>query len=225
MEKYNLPNHVAIILDGNGRWAKKRLMPRSFGHYHGGMNLVKIATYANKINLKQLTVYGFSTENWNRPDDEVNYLMTEPIKLLKNNLEKIIESNIKVVFIGRKDRLPNELLKSFNEVSNKTKDNTGVLLNVCFDYGSYDELLNAFKKVKTFSKEEVKEHLMIKDDVDLLIRTGGEYRLSNFLLWQSAYAELYFIKKRWPAFKTKDFKKALINYSKRNRRFGRIDKK
>lgn len=225
MEKYNLPNHVAIILDGNGRWAKKRLMPRSFGHYHGGMNLVKIATYANKINLKQLTVYGFSTENWNRPDDEVNYLMTEPIKLLKDNLNKIIDSNIKVMFIGRKDRLPNELLKSFNEVSNKTKDNTGLLLNVCFDYGSYDELLNAFKKVKTFSIEEVKEHLMIKDDVDLLIRTGGEYRLSNFLLWQSAYAELYFIKKLWPAFKTKDFKKALINYSKRNRRFGRIDKK
>src|SRR5690554_1820744 len=170
-------------------------MPRSFGHYHGGMNLVKIATYANKINLKQLTVYGFSTENWNRPDDEVNYLMTEPIKLLKDNLNKIIDSNIKVMFIGRKDRLPNELLKSFNEVSNKTKDNTGLLLNVCFDYGSYDELLNAFKEVKMFSKEEVKEHLMIKDDVDLLIRTGGEYRLSNFLLWQSAYAELYFIKK------------------------------
>ena len=225
MEKYNLPNHVAIILDGNGRWAKKRLMPRSFGHYHGGMNLVKIATYANKINLKQLTVYGFSTENWNRPDDEVNYLMTEPIKLLKDNLNKIIDSNIKVMFIGRKDRLPNELLKSFNEVSNKTKDNTGLLLNVCFDYGSYDELLNAFKEVKMFSKEEVKEHLMIKDDVDLLIRTGGEYRLSNFLLWQSAYAELYFIKKLWPTFKTKDFKKALINYSKRNRRFGRIEKK
>ncbi|MFA5692991.1 MAG: polyprenyl diphosphate synthase [Acholeplasmataceae bacterium] len=224
MKLTKLPNHVAIILDGNGRWARKRLMPRSLGHYEGGMNLVKITNYANSINLKQLTVYAFSTENWNRPKDEINYLMTEPIKLLNKNIDKIVSSNIKVLFIGRKDRIPKTLLDSFKYVEEKTNKNTGLLLNVCFDYGSHDELLNAFSKVDKFDEKSLSKHLMIKDNVDLLIRTGGEYRLSNFLLWQLAYAELYFVKKMWPSFNKRDFLKALKIYSKRKRRFGGLDK-
>ncbi len=220
----NLPTHVAIILDGNGRWAKSRGLPRSFGHYQGGMNLVSVANHANDLGIKQLSVYAFSTENWNRPEDEVNYLMTKPIEMIEKNLEKLEKSSIKILIKGRKDRLSEALLNMFNKVEDVTKDHQGLTLNICFDYGSYNELLTAFSKVKEFSEAAVNEQLMIKEKVDLLIRTGGEYRLSNFLLWQAAYAELYFTKKYWPQFSKREFIKALIHYSKRNRRFGGITK-
>lgn len=216
----NLPNHIAIILDGNGRWAKKRALPRSLGHYQGGMNLVTIANYADTYGIKQLSVYAFSTENWNRPEDEVNYLMTKPIEMIEKNLEKFEKSRIKIVFKGRRDRISKLLLETIEKLELLTKDHVGMTLNICFDYGSYDELLTAFGKVKTFTKEALSEALMIKEPVDLLIRTGGEQRLSNFMLWQISYAELYFTKTYWPAFNKRAFDKALIDYSKRKRRFG-----
>lgn len=221
-ELKNIPEHVAIILDGNGRWAKKRGLPRSIGHYQGGMNLVKVANAANEFGIKILTVYAFSTENWNRPEDEVTYLMTKPVEILNKNLEKFEKSTIKIVIRGRKDRIPKALLETFNKIEEVTKEHNGLLLNICFDYGSYYELLEAFKNVKEFSEAEVNKHLLIKNKVDLLIRTGGEMRLSNFLLWQASYAELYFVKKYWPQFGKKDLLKAIKDYAKRNRRFGGI---
>lgn len=216
----NLPSHIAIILDGNGRWAKRRGLPRSLGHYQGGMNLVTIANYAETYGIKQLSVYAFSTENWNRPKDEVDYLMTKPIEMIEKNLEKFENSNIKIVIKGRKDRISKALLAVMIKLENLTKDHMGLTLNICFDYGSYDELLQAFSQVSEFTKEAVIDKLMIKEPVDLLIRTGGEMRLSNFMLWQMSYAELYFTKKYWPEFNKRAFDQALIEFSKRKRRFG-----
>ena len=184
--------------------------------------MVKVANAANEFGIKILTVYAFSTENWNRPEDEVTYLMTKPVDILNKNLEKFEKSTIKIVIRGRKDRIPKALLETFNKIEEVTKEHNGLLLNICFDYGSYYELLEAFKNVKEFSEAEVNKHLLIKNKVDLLIRTGGEMRLSNFLLWQASYAELYFVKKYWPQFGKKDLLKAIKDYAKRNRRFGGI---
>lgn len=220
----HLPNHIAIILDGNGRWAKKRGLPRSLGHYSGAMNLVKIANYADKLGIKMMTVYAFSTENWNRPQDEVDYLMTKPVEMIRENLSKIKDSSLKILVKGRRDRISKEVLETIELLEDATKDHQGMVLNVCFDYGSYDELLTAFSKVKEFNEESLRKELYIQDPVDLLIRTGGELRLSNFLLWQAAYAELIFTKKYWPAFSPKDLYKACLLYSKRDRRFGGIKK-
>ncbi|WP_210997116.1 polyprenyl diphosphate synthase [Acholeplasma equifetale] len=220
MEKEKLPRHVAIILDGNGRWAKKRLLPRQAGHYQGGQNLVTIAQYANQVGIKMLTVYAFSTENWKRPKEEVDYLMTKPAQMIMENIEKFKKSDIKILIQGRKDRIPEKLLNAIRLLEDVTKDHQGMVLNICFDYGSYDELLTAFKAVKEFTVEEVYKNLMVKEPVDLLIRTSGELRISNFLLWQIAYAEFYFTKKHWPEFTKKEFNKAMKSYAKRNRRFG-----
>lgn len=216
----NIPEHIAIILDGNGRWARSRGLPRNLGHFQGGHNIVKIANHANDLGVKMMSIYTFSTENWKRPEDEVDYLMTKPTELLEKNLEKIKNSPIKILVQGRKDRVPSQLLKTINKIEELTKDHKGMILNVCFDYGSYDELLTAFSKVKEFTVEAVYNELMIKKPVDLLIRTSGELRISNFLLWQIAYAELYFVKKHWPAFSKRDLNKAIKSYAKRNRRFG-----
>jgi undecaprenyl diphosphate synthase len=220
VEKEKLPRHVAIILDGNGRWAKKRLLPRQAGHYQGGQNLVTIAQYANQVGIKMLTVYAFSTENWKRPKEEVDYLMTKPAQMIMENIEKFKKSDIKILIQGRKDRIPEKLLNAIRLLEDVTKDHQGMVLNICFDYGSYDELLTAFKAVKEFTVEEVYKNLMVKEPVDLLIRTSGELRISNFLLWQIAYAEFYFTKKHWPEFTKKEFNKAMKSYAKRNRRFG-----
>ncbi|WP_162140126.1 polyprenyl diphosphate synthase [Haploplasma axanthum] len=218
----NVPNHVAIIMDGNGRWAKKRLLPRSTGHYFGGMNVQKIANYANNIGIKVLTLYAFSTENWNRPVDEVNFLMTKPIEIVTPKIDSIVKSNIKIIFIGRKDRVPKPLLSLMIKLESLTINNTGLLLNIAFDYGAYDELITAISKMKDSTIEELEKNLMISTPVDLLIRTSGEQRLSNFLLWQAAYAELYFTKKHWPAFTPKELSKAIIEFNKRDRRYGKI---
>ncbi|WP_162146955.1 polyprenyl diphosphate synthase [Acholeplasma granularum] len=222
MNNNKLPNHVAIILDGNGRWAKKYKLPRSAGHYRGGMNLAKIAEHANKIGIKELSVYAFSTENWVRPQEEVDYLMTKPIEIVNENLDRIINANIKLVFKGRKDRLKKDILDLMDKLENDTRNFSGMILNVCIDYGSYDEILTAIGKMKENTLEAFNENLMVKNPVDFLIRTGGEIRLSNFLLWQIAYAELYFTKRYWPSFRPKDFDKALKEFSKRQRRFGGI---
>lgn len=223
MKMNKVPNHVAIILDGNGRWAKKRGLARNVGHYYGANNLFKIADYANTLGIKLLTVYAFSTENWGRPDAEVEYLMNEPKRYLEKNMERLSEIKYKIKFFGRRTLMPKSMLEVIETLENKTKDNPGMTLQIAFDYGSKEELIQAFSKMdKPFNEENLREHLYIKDDVDLLIRTSGEQRLSNFLLWQSAYSEFLFVKKHWPAFNKKDLDKAITAFNKRNRRFGKL---
>jgi len=216
-----IPSHVAIILDGNGRWAKKLGQPRSFGHYQGGRNLFRIARVAKNLGIQKLTVYAFSTENWKRPEDEVTYLMTKPIELFYENRNRMNEIDYKITFAGRKDRFSKELLEVMDIITNETKNHVGFELCVAVDYGSYDEIITAVNSSKLpITKESLEEKLMIKEPVDLLIRTSGEQRLSNFLLWQASYAEFYFTKIHWPAFREKELKKAIKSYQKRHRRFG-----
>lgn len=218
-----IPNHLAIILDGNGRWAKKRMMPRNYGHYQGAINLFKIANSAYELGINYLTVFAFSTENWKRQTEEVNYLMEEPLKKLNKHEEKLVDIKFKIIFVGRKDRIPESMKEVINRVEDATKNNEGMTLQVALDYGSKDELIHAFENAeKPYTEENVRKHLYVKQDVDLLIRTSGEQRLSNYLLWQVAYAEFIFVKKHWPAFREKDLNKAIKKYSKRNRRFGAL---
>ena len=221
MKQENIPKHVAIILDGNGRWAKKRGQPRSFGHYMGGRNLFSVARHASNLGIKKLSVYAFSTENWKRPEDEVNYLMTKPIELYEENKHRFNEIDYKIIFSGRKDRFSKKLLEVMQEIEEKTKNYDAFTLNVCIDYGSYDEIIAAINQLdRPVTKETFEEKLMVKEPVDLLIRTSGEMRISNFLLWQIAYAEFYFTKVHWPSFNKKQLEKAIRSYQKRNRRFG-----
>ena len=232
-----VPNHIAIILDGNGRWAKKRLLPRSMGHRKGAFNISDIANAARDLGVKYLTVFCFSTENWKRPQDEVDFIMTEPIKEIKKHYEKIANSNIKIKIIGRRDRLSKDFLAMVNSIEDATKDHEALTLTLCIDYGSYDEITTAVKEIASEVKngnlniEDINEntitnHLFTKDlpQLDLLIRTSGELRISNFLLWQLAYAELYFTDTLWPDFDKKELEKAIINYQSRDRRFGGIKK-
>lgn len=228
-----IPNHIAIILDGNGRWAKRRGMPRTFGHQNGIKNLISIARYADEIGVKVLTVFAFSTENWNRPAEEIEYLMSSPIEYINENLEKLKNSNIKIEFIGRKDRLPVPTVDSINKIMFETANNTGLVLNVAFDYGGRNDIIEASKVIASrvlnenitvdeISEEYFKNELMINCDVDLLIRTSGELRISNFMLWQAAYSEFYFTKCLWPDFNEKELVKAIASFQKRKRRFGQI---
>lgn len=221
MKDIRIPEHVAIILDGNGRWAKKYGQPRSFGHLQGGKNLFSVAKIAKSFGIKKLTVYAFSTENWKRPKDEINYLMTKPIEMYHENKHRISEIDYKVTFAGRKDRLSKELLEVIHEITEQTKHHTSFELCVALDYGSYDEIITAVNSIdKPITRELIESKLMVKEPVDLLIRTSGEMRLSNFLLWQVSYAEFYFTKVHWPAFNKKELWKAIKSYSKRQRRFG-----
>ena len=231
-----IPQHIAIILDGNGRWAKKRLMPRTFGHRKGAFNVRDIATACNKIGIKYLTVFCFSTENWNRPQSEVDYIMNAPIRYFQRYKKKIYESTIRIKAIGRRDRIPSDLLKLIEELEENTKDHTGLTLTLCIDYGSYDEITTAVKtiakevkdgnlNVEDITPQLIENNLFTKDfpKLDLLIRTSGEIRISNYLLWQLGYAELYFTETLWPDFNEKELEKALISYQSRNRRFGGLN--
>lgn len=221
MNTKNVPNHVAIILDGNGRWAKKRGQKRSYGHYMGGRNLFSVAKHAKEMGIKKLSVYAFSTENWKRPQEEVDYLMTKPIELYHKNKDRFGEIDYQIIFSGRKDRFSKELLEIMTEMENLTKEHKGFILNVCVDYGSYDEIISAVNQLdKPITRESLESKLMVKEPVDLLIRTSGEMRISNFLLWQIAYAEFYFTHVHWPAFNKKQLAKAIKSYQKRQRRFG-----
>lgn len=221
-----LPNHIAIILDGNGRWAQKKGLPRNFGHKQGVETLIKISRYCSDIGVKNLTVYAFSTENWNRPKEEVEYLMN----LLKDyfhGLEKNLRKrNIKLKVIGERTNLSKELLDIINFVEENSKYNTGMILNIAFNYGGKDEIVNAVKSMikdkAIISKENIDKYLYTNEsgNVDLLIRTSGEQRISNFLLWQIAYAEFYFTKVHWPDFSKKELNKAIEAYQNRDRRFG-----
>ena len=221
-----LPNHIAIILDGNGRWAKNKGLPRNIGHRQGVETLIKISRYCSEIGINHLTVYAFSTENWNRPKEEVDYLMNlleEYFSGLDKNLRK---RNIKLKVIGEKKNLSNKLLQLIDDVEQNSKYNTGMILNIAFNYGGKDEILNAFKQMEVdkvlFTKENVDKYLYTNEsgNFDLLIRTSGEQRISNFLLWQIAYAEFYFTKTYWPDFSKRELNKAIEAYQNRDRRFG-----
>lgn len=235
LDKNRIPEHIAIICDGNGRWAKKRLQPRTMGHRKGGFNIRDIARSCNKLGIKYVTFFCFSTENWNRPKSEVNYLMTAPLRFIKRFEKDILNGESQIRLIGRKDRLSKEFLDTFNNLEEKTKDHKGVVVSLCVDYGSYDEITTAIKEIAQEYKDNkinlddinenlVNNHLFTKGypKLDLLIRTSGEYRISNFLLWQLAYAELYFTDVLWPDFNEKELIKALLDYQRRDRRFGGI---
>jgi undecaprenyl diphosphate synthase len=231
----NVPNHVAIIMDGNGRWAKKRMMPRNYGHTQGSKNVEVICEEAYKMGIQYLTVYAFSTENWRRPTQEVEALM----KLLKSYLETSIKTsmknNMRVRIIGDKSVLDEELVRSIDALEEASKDNTGLKFQVAINYGGRDEIIRAAKKLALDVKENKTEIDQIDEatfgryldtddipDPDLLIRTSGEQRLSNFLLWELAYTEFYFPDVLWPDFNKKELKKAVEYYSSRNRKFGAV---
>lgn len=231
-----IPNHIAIILDGNGRWAKKRGLPRNLGHKQGAINLKDIALECQDQGIKYLTVFCFSTENWKRPNDEVSYLMNTPSQYYYKYKEKIIKSNMKIKVIGRRDRLNNNMLDIILDVEKETSNNTGLTLTLCIDYGSQNEITTAVKdialKVKNneINIDDIDENLITnslftKDlpQLDLLIRTSGELRISNYLLWQLAYSELYFTDTYWPDFNSLELLKAIESYSNRKRRFGGLD--
>lgn len=231
----NVPNHVAIILDGNGRWAKSKGMPRNYGHMQGAKNVEIICEEAYKLGVKYLTVYAFSTENWNRPADEVDALM----KLLRNYLKtcvKTAEKNkMRVRIIGDKTRLDEDLQVAIAELEEKSSVNDGLNFTVALNYGSQDEMLRAINNIvadanngkisSEITKELFESYLDTRElpDPDLLIRTSGEQRLSNFLLWQLAYSEFYFADVHWPDFSKEELIKAIEAYNSRNRRYGKVD--
>jgi len=230
----NLPNHIAIIMDGNGRWAKKKGLLRNLGHQGGAKTVREIVEVCAEINVKYLTLYAFSTENWNRPQLEVDLLMKLLISSLKKELKTLQKNNIKLVTIGNIDSLPTKVSIELKDVVEKTKNNSRLTLTLALSYSSREELIKTIKeislKVKNnlISPENIDEsiinnHLYTHNlpDVDLLIRTSGEYRISNFLLWQIAYAELYFTETLWPDFNKENLFKAILNYQNRERRFGK----
>ena len=218
-------NHVAIILDGNGRWAKRRLLSRSLGHLAGAKNIEKIVKASLDYGIKELSMFCFSTENWNRPIDEVDYLMSLPGELLKDKIEKLAKSGVKINVCGRLTNFDPSLLKLIKEIEEKTSLNNKLILNICLDYGSKEELMHAIHNLedhKGSTFNDLRSNFYIKNDVDLLIRTSGEKRLSNFLLLQLAYAELEFTKTNWPDFSKKEYFKILDEFKKRDRRFGKV---
>ncbi|MFN4199010.1 MAG: isoprenyl transferase [Flavobacterium sp.] len=229
-----LPQHMAIIMDGNGRWAKQKGMLRVFGHENGTTSVRKTVEACAKLGIKHLTLYAFSTENWKRPKTEVDTLMNLLIKSLKKELKTLNENNIKLQAIGNIEQLPSSAFRELNEVIDKTKTNNRMVLTLALSYGSREEILNAVKTISDKVKNNIisiaeidesiiNQHLYTHNlpDVDLLIRTSGEYRISNFLLWQIAYAELYFIDVLWPDFTEDHLYEAIVSYQKRERRFGK----
>ncbi|CUP53336.1 MAG: isoprenyl transferase [Turicibacter sp.] len=231
-----LPQHIAIILDGNGRWAKKRGLPRTAGHQEGAMNVREITKLCANIGIKALTVYAFSTENWKRPDEEVKFLMKLPIKFFNEFAPELVENNIRLKVIGNVEELPIDLQQKVLEISELTKNNTKMTLTIALNYGSQDEIKQAVQAIATdvkngqlnvedINEDVIDQHLMTSDlpPLDLMIRTSGELRISNYLLWQLAYAELYFTSIAWPDFKEEQLYEALLDYQKRNRRFGALN--
>lgn len=224
-----IPSHVAIIMDGNGRWALERGLPRSKGHQAGIKTFEKILKKSVEMGVRCLTVYAFSTENWKRPAAEINFLMNLFQETIMNHIDELCEKKIRLKVIGRREGLPANIIKTINKAEEKTRDNRKCQVNIAFNYGGRAEIIDVCRKIVSDYKNEqlIDEELINKylyddnfPDVELLIRTGGEKRLSNFLLWQSAYAELYFSDKYWPDFDEKEFEKAIEVFKKRNRRFG-----
>ncbi len=225
-----LPTHIAIIMDGNGRWAKRRALPRTAGHAAGSKNFKDIARYCNKIGLKYLTVYAFSTENWKRPKEEVDNIM----KIFKEYLEdakNFKDENIQVQFIGDRSVLDPDIIRLMKEAEDESQNATGLHLNIAINYGGRDEIVNAVKSIvkSKIAADDITEQTIAdklytasQPDPDFIIRPSGEYRLSNYLIWQSAYAEYWFSNILWPDFKPKDLDRAIDEFNKRNRRFGGV---
>lgn len=229
IDMQNLPVHIGIIMDGNGRWAKKRLLPRLAGHKAGVDALKRVTEAAQKLGIKVISYFAFSTENWKRSKQEVDGIFDLVLKNLKENYDRFINGKTKIMTMGDISKLPKELYELLLDVTEKTKNNTEFIVNIALNYGSRSELARAFtnlaKKGKTtISEEDIKSELYTHDlpDLDLIIRTSGEMRLSNFMLFQSAYSELYFPKIHWPDFDEKQLKKAIIEYQSRERRFGNV---
>ena len=231
---FNKPNHVAIIMDGNGRWAKLKGKSRLYGHKNGIKSVQKIVEYATKIKIKNLTLYAFSTENWNRPKKEIETLMSILINTLRKEINKMIENNVQFKCIGDISRLPQNVVKEVEETVKKTSENNGLVLTLALNYGFKKELICAIKNLAVKVKKNlisidkidekiVNNHLHSGElpSVDLLIRTSGEQRISNFLLWQISYAELFYSDVFWPDFDERHFEKAITNYNNRERRFGK----
>ena len=232
-QQEQLPSHIAIIMDGNGRWAKKRSLPRVAGHHEGMKTVKKITKFANEVGIKTLTLYAFSTENWKRPKLEVEFLMRLPEEFLGTYLPELIEQNVQVRMMGNIEILPEHTKRAVRKAIEQTKQNDGLILNLALNYGSRDEIIQAVQKIVQevqegkVAAEEISEdllcnYLMTKDlsEPDLLIRTSGEIRLSNFMLWQLAYTEFWFTDTLWPDFDEESLMDAIESYQKRNRRYG-----
>ncbi len=230
----NLPVHIAIIMDGNGRWAKKKGNKRIFGHKNGVKAVKQTVEAAGEAGIKYLTLYAFSSENWNRPKIEVDALMTLLISAVKNETENLMNSNVRVKAIGNISALPESVTENLNQIINKTKNNTGLTLILALSYSARNEITNAVKQIaseiasgkikpETINENTISDRLYTHNipDPELLIRTSGEYRLSNFLLWQISYTELYFTDTLWPDFKKEDLFKAIYDFQQRERRFGK----
>ncbi|MFA5119171.1 MAG: isoprenyl transferase [Candidatus Omnitrophota bacterium] len=238
-DKNNIPRHIAIIMDGNGRWAKERGLPRTAGHRIGIDRVKEILIAASELHVEVVTLFAFSTENWLRPKQEINMLMRAFDRFLDRQIDELTQYNIRFKLIGKDDPFPGYLQSKIKEAQRKTQDNGGLILALAVNYGSRREILDAVKgiardvkkgvlDIDAIDEDKFQEHLYTAGlpDPDLLIRTSGEMRLSNFLLWQLSYAELYFVKKYWPDFRKKDLIEAIEEYQKRHRRFGAVgDKK
>lgn len=226
--------HIAVIMDGNRRWAKERLLPSAIGHQKGVTALKTILKSCHTFNIEYLTVYAFSTENWNRPEEEVNFLMGLLAKTIGNELNELHENQVKIKFIGDLSKLNSSLKEILINAEEHTKDNKGVKLQIAFNYGSRMEIVNAVQNIaqkvanKELSTEDITEEMISKNlytsdipDPDLLIRTGGEMRISNYLLWQLAYSEIYITEQYWPEFNQDSLSDAILEFHGRNRRFGK----
>ena len=229
-----LPKHIAIIMDGNGRWAKLRSQPRVFGHREGAKSVRKVVEASARLGIKNLTLYAFSTENWNRPKHEVKTLMKLLVSALKRELPLMKKNNIRLNAIGHTDKMPENVQHELKEVLDETKTNTGLVLTLALSYGARQEIQRAIQEishkvknniisVENVDEDIINKHLYTQNlpDVDLLIRTSGEVRISNFLLWQIAYAELYFTEELWPDFDETSLYNAITDYQLRERRFGK----
>ncbi|MBU3092266.1 isoprenyl transferase [Clostridium sp. CF011] len=235
LDMSRIPEHIAIIMDGNGRWAKERNLPRALGHKAGVEAIRRIVKECNKLGVKYLTLYAFSTENWNRPLQEVDALMKLLVEYLKNEFEELNANDVVINSIGNISKLPQICITELNSAYERTKNNKGLILNLALNYGGRNEIVDAVKEIcldlknKKIYEDEITEGLFSKylytkemPDPDLIIRPSGELRLSNFLLWQSAYSELWFSDINWPDFHEKQLKCAILNYQKRDRRFGKV---
>lgn len=227
MNLYKIPSHVAIIMDGNGRWAKKRGLPRVFGHREGINAVEKAVKFSKKVGIKYLTLFAFSTENWQRPKEEVEAIMSLFVEYINKEIPFLIENNIKLLFMGRRD-VADYIKLAMKEAEIKTKDGKDLTLIIAFNYSGRAEIVDAVNKIlqekKEITEEDFKNYLYLPDipEPDLLIRTSGEKRISNFMLWQLAYTELYFTETLWPDFDEEEFLKALYDYQSRERRFGKV---
>ncbi len=235
LDMSNLPRHIAIIMDGNGRWAKKRGLPRTVGHKAGVETLREIIRTCSKLKIQYLTLYAFSTENWQRPEKEVSALMKLLVYYLRKEIEELHKNNVKIHVIGDISKLPQTAIQEINSALDLTQNNDGLTVNIALNYGGRDEIIRAVKtlcnkvkngelEVSEINEQIFKQHLYTKEipDPDLLIRPSGELRLSNFLLWQAAYSEFWFSNIYWPDFTKKHLIQAIIDYQKRERRFGAI---